>query len=282
MTAPSSIEWRSPPPLMSIHTAWQSPWLLAAVAEHGEHHYNEGAPVQDAHRLSLVGRHTVLALADGVSTAARSAEGARLAVATVEAFLAKTLTDEVPSGATMHAAMAAAHHAIADLADQKDVSTRTFASTLAVAVLTGNHVAAAGVGDSSILAYTEKGVANRRRLSPFLSIPQSPGLGTYSISEPTWVDRVATRAETLPHLKGLLLTSDGANNLFTVESAGPGISGFDCEQLDSIDEVLAEYGPRRFAFFWAGYLAGTPANDLDDRTILMAYRPANPPTFRGV
>ncbi|MFM9938685.1 MAG: protein phosphatase 2C domain-containing protein [Hyphomicrobiaceae bacterium] len=267
---------------MSINTAWQSPWLLAAVAEHGEHHYDEGAPVQDAHRLSLVGRHTILALADGVSTQPRSAVGARLAVATAEAYLASVLTDEVPDSSTLHAAMAAAHRAISELAERESLPTRAFASTLAVAVLTGNHVAAAGVGDSSILAYTEKGAAHRRRIAPFLCIPQGPGRGVYSISEPSWLDRVTTRAETLPDLKGLLLTSDGANNLFTVENGGAGVAGFDCEQLDSIDEVLAEYGPRRFAFFWAGYLAGTPANDLDDRTILMAYRPANPPTFKGV
>ncbi len=282
MTKPSSIEWRSPPPLMSIHTAWQPPWLLAAVAEHGENHYDEGAPVQDAHRLSLVGPHTVMVLADGVSTQPRSAQGARLAVATVEEFLADTLTEGTPTAAMVEAAMAAAHRAIAERARTDGEPTHVFAATLAVAVLTGNHIAAASVGDSSILAYTEKGAANRRRLAPFLSSPQSWGRGVYSISEASWVDRVASRAELCPDLKALLLTSDGANNLFTVENGKSGMSGFDCEQLDSIDDVLATYGPRRFAFFWAGYLAGTAANDLDDRTILMAYRPANPPTFKGV
>jgi Protein phosphatase 2C len=280
MTNPSLVEASVLPPLMSIHTAWQSPWLLAAVAEHGEAHYDEGAPIQDAHRLSAVGPHIIMALSDGVSTQPRAATGARLAIAAAERHLASTLGTGLPTPDMMRAALGAAHRAIADAAAAAGCATREFAATLAVAVLTGDHVAAAGIGDSSVLAYTESGPDRTRRLAPFLSSPQARGKGTYSISERGWETHVASRAEIYPHLKAVLLTSDGANNYFTFDTAAPGYNGFQSENLDGIDDVLSTYGIRRFALYWVGYLMGEPANDLDDRTILLAYRPAQAPNLR--
>lgn len=282
MTRPSSIDWRTPPPLMAINTAWQPPWLLAAVAEHGKDHYDDGAPVQDAHRMALIGPHVVLALADGVSSQPHSAIGARLAVEAVESYLAEHLGTSNPTQATVRGAMAAAHNAIGQRAGRQGHKTHEYAATLSIAVLTGDHVAAAGVGDSSILAYTESGVDKARRLTPFLSNPQSGGRGIYSISEPSWEQRVATRAEIYPHLKGLLLTSDGANNLFTFDTREPGYQGFDCTHLNAMDETMRSFGTRCFAYYWASYIYGNPANDNDDRTILLAYRPEVPPHFKVV
>lgn len=273
----------TPPPLLGVATFQHRSWLLTALTEHGEQHYDDGEPLQDAYRLATVGPHILMAVSDGVSTASHSVEGAALAVNVAVDALASALTDAtLPDEAMIRNALGAAHTAIQEAASQRGLPSGAFAATLALAVLTDDHVAAGSIGDSSLLALSWAGQDRVPHLAPFVSPPQSPSGKVFSISESGWERRCSVRAERHPRLQALVLATDGADNLFTTSTLAEGYHGFDAQRLADLPEVISAFGPRRMSIFWHAFLSDTEANNHDDRTILMAYRHDAQPSRKAI
>lgn len=268
------------PPLTSVTTGWYAPWLVSALAEHGEIHFDADAPYQDAYAVVTIGEHLVLAVADGMSSGELSHHGARIAVDTAVASLTDQLGAGLPSTEQIEVAFAAAHKAIARRAQEDGRQTHHYATTLALAVVTGTHIAAGAVGDSSISVHTVTGKARKSMLSPFVSAPQ-PVENTLSLSETYWRGAFTARAARYPALKTVIVNSDGGNGLFTSDSDGTDDLHLDPSYFDGLPELLESYGARTFAITWAAYLMQRPATKRDDRTILVAYQPDTPLTIRG-
>lgn len=280
MTTPiqSRLDARAPAYLTNVHTAWNPPWLISAMAEHGLRYAAKGTPIQDAHRLAIIGPHVVLIVADGVGSSSISQLGSDTAASAALAHLSSTLTAEPPNPNHVTLSLAAAHAAINDLATRTARSPDAYATTLLVAVLTGSHIAAASIGDSSILTYAGAAHAKQRKLTPFLSTPTS-GNNTYSIHDPNWRLVAHARAEQYPNLKGVLLTTDGGNSFFTTDATLPILKPLSTKAMDAVDTFLRSNSARDLYLFWSFYLQRHPSVEFDDRTILLAIKPDAPLTF---
>src|SRR5690349_18611216 len=114
-------------------------WNVAGASVQGTSHMERDVPCQDAHLYRVLPEgHLIIAVADGAGSAARSDEGAWLAVQQAILSLEIVLSDSIPTDelmwrATMAQCFAAAGDAIAQLAAQDGSSLRAFATTLTCA-----------------------------------------------------------------------------------------------------------------------------------------------------
>jgi hypothetical protein len=138
-------------------------WSVVAASVAGTSHLAQGLPCQDAHgHMTVVGGTLVLAVADGAGSADRADEGARLAVEEVIAALAGQVnepgSDIVPVGADrdwsqrMSAAFGTARAALEFLAEGEGIPPRRFACTLTCALVSGEELVTAQVGDGIVVA----------------------------------------------------------------------------------------------------------------------------------
>ena len=145
-------------------------------------------PCQDAHLYRVLPEgHLVIAVADGAGSAARSDEGARLAVQQAILSLEIVLSDSIPTDellwrATMAQCFADAGDAIAQLAAQDGSSLRVFATTLTCAVVTpdqlivgqiGDGLAVASDGEGNLLATVRPQRGEYANEAYFLTMPQA-------------------------------------------------------------------------------------------------------------
>ena len=125
----------------------------ASVA--GTSHLDRSVPCQDAHASAVTADGClVVAVADGAGSAPRSQEGARAAVeAAVTSVLASQEEARGPVGADVaRNGIAAGRDAVLAACDDDD--PRSLATTLALVVVDRHAVAAAQVGDGSIVIRT--------------------------------------------------------------------------------------------------------------------------------
>lgn len=259
------------PPLARIETNWCPPWLIARLAQHGPWHYSNGDPMDDSHIIGGTSGAFWMVAADGVGSQPRSRFGARAACLAVETHLAIALDNgQLPSRRLLVDAFAAAHSAIHALATHEGHPPQTYATTLAAALIKGDAVIGAVVGDSSIAVGTDHEDQHGKphyQLTPFCSAAQPGGRGTFAIADPNWPSYIASNECSTPHIKTILIATDGANTFFL---DGP---DFREEWPAAIDTQLRQLTPLSFVNFLAHFIRHQPPENNDDRTLLIACRP---------
>jgi hypothetical protein len=262
------------PVLARIDTAWRDPWIISVLAQQGLRHYDEGTPIEDAHCVGGLSGHTWLILGDGVGSKPMSRHGARLATRAVEAHLAASLENgSKPTSTLMRDAFAAAHDALSEAAKSTKHDITDYATTLAAILISGDTLIAGNIGDSAVLAYTthDKDDTPTPRLTGFASSDQPAAAATFAITHSEWRKHVTVRDSQSPHIKGIVLATDGANGFFIDDSPNKK-SAFDTMFIDAFDNAITQLTPRRFCNFFATYLYQNEAENHDDRTLLVAYK----------
>jgi hypothetical protein len=136
-----------------------APWRVVGVSLRGSSHVKTGHPCQDFHATARLPCGTlVAAIADGAGAAAFAEVGAELAVKTAMETLSRHLEKDSLVGAgaeswrgllreAMHSALAAVKRE----AEARGAPVRDLACTLSVAVARPGMVAAAQIGDGSVV-----------------------------------------------------------------------------------------------------------------------------------
>jgi hypothetical protein len=141
-----------------------APWRVVGASVAGSAHERANIPCQDAHRCTVLPNGClVIAVADGAGSAARSEEGANLAVEVAiaqctDSLQAETLTDDQGWRALVGAAFNAAFAAIAAEAESAHAPIRDYATTLTVVMAMGAHLAIGQIGDGIVVAEGDDGL----------------------------------------------------------------------------------------------------------------------------
>ena len=185
-------------------------WHIVGASVQGTSHQKTDTPCQDAHGYRVLSNGTLIAaIADGAGSADRSAEGAALAVEEILDIVAATINVQQPKTESdwhtvLTSAFAKTHHTIALFAEAEESPCRLFATTLTCAVVTGQWLAVAQIGD---------GVAVAKQQSGDLFVTLAPQRGEYA-NETTFL----TMEEALNHVEieiyhqsvqALVLMTDG-------------------------------------------------------------------------
>ncbi|GIH72319.1 PP2C family serine/threonine-protein phosphatase [Sphaerimonospora thailandensis] len=167
-----------------------SAWRVQGLSLPGYSHMRSGLPCQDAHRHAILekvkadGPVVVLAVADGAGSRSRSAEGAEMVVSLAVAAVEEALSEYVPADgeawkellcSSFQAVLTRFHDHATQLADGHGADD--FATTLTVAVLSGEWLGIASLGDGFVVVRTEEpdGPA-----AAFHLVTQPPVVGEYS------------------------------------------------------------------------------------------------------
>jgi hypothetical protein len=137
-------------------------WRVIGASVQGVSHVKSGHPCQDAHAWSVLPNETLLAaVADGAGSAVLAEVGAQLAVHAAVNFLRSELVENAsPSNeaawqALLFEALKAARQRLEDETQTRDCALRDLATTLIVAVVTGELALSTHVGDGAAVLYTE-------------------------------------------------------------------------------------------------------------------------------
>jgi hypothetical protein len=144
------------------------PWRAAAASARGVGHEKSGQPCQDAAAYRLLGGGwAVVAVADGLGSAALADVGARTAVNQAVQVLAhhvqahrareRPILDEAGWRAILEDVLRASRDAVAREAQARATPVRELATTLLVLLLGPTVTAAVQVGDGAIVVRTENG-----------------------------------------------------------------------------------------------------------------------------
>lgn len=131
-------------------------WRAVAACEAGSSHLRTGAPCQDAVAVSQAGQSLLLFAADGAGSAARAAEGSRLAVDAALAAARAELESGGPRDAEewLSVLERIVHAARERLEEEAPGALRDLSTTLLGVVWSPGHVAALQVGDGWIVIET--------------------------------------------------------------------------------------------------------------------------------
>lgn len=197
---------------MSVTPAEAPPiarWKVAGASVAGTAHEHAGISCQDAHWwVALPNGCLIVAVGDGAGSAARAAEGARLAVDAAGACLTSSLGDAVPTDEqrwrdVIVEAFGAALAAVIAQAEGADSSPRDYATTLTVVAASAEHLAVGQVGDGIAVGEGEDGL--------FLAV--SPQRGEYAnevalLTSPGAVEGAAVALFTSA-VRSVAVTTDG-------------------------------------------------------------------------
>lgn len=278
-----------PAHLSTIEAFYVAPWLVATASQQGPLHYELGLPLQDAYDYGATAGCLWLVMADGIGQAAHAELGSAAVVRTLRVAIGKALVaGRVPGRALLVEAFADCHVALVHLAKTLGVDLRTLSTTLTCALLTPSDVFTASIGDSSIMGLFESRASGgtSSHLVPLCSAARSSPPATDSIADADWRTLVVVNDLPAEGLKAIVLTSDGAEKLFRDERGDV----YDASNLNwilaSLDGLaqapsLAGTGVRRggapllFGNLLGSVLYNQAAVNEDDRTILLALRPAD-------
>lgn len=258
------------PPLARLETNWVPPWLIGRIAQHGPWHFENGAPMDDSHIIGGTAGAFWMAAADGVGSQPLSRLGSSAACLALDGYLgAKLSSGSEPSRSLLLEAFDIAHNAIHACTAADGRPAFEYSTTLAAVLIKDSTIIAAAVGDSGVAIGTnhdnERGVA-QFRLTPFCSAPQ-PGRATFTIADPNWLNYVASNETRSPHVKTVILATDGANSFFLEGNS------FKADWPEALEGRVRELGPLTFVNTFAHFIQHQPPENHDDRTLLVAYRP---------
>ena len=253
-------------------------WHISGVSVQGTSHLEKNIPCQDthAHQLTVSG-DLLLAIADGAGSAERSQEGAQAAVEQAVAVLEAALQNGAPGDEAgwqtlIARAFASARQAVVDLAAAGNAPLRSFATTLACAVVSGGWLAVGQVGDGAVVAEDEESG---------LFLTARPQRGEYAnesyfLTMPDVQDYLAVYSAPRS-IRALALTTDGLLRLaFKLPDYEPSPQFF----RPLLAYIAAMDSPEQARSDLAAFLgsARVCARTDDDKTLLLATRVApNPP-----
>lgn len=260
-------------PMVQLQTAWNAPWMLVSLSQQGLGHYQKGIQNMDAYALTAVGPANILVVADGVGSKPDSHRGSRAAARAVDQHITKALSSgEKPSQKMLQDAFAAAHNELAKQTAALNIPISDYATTLCAAIITDEAIHTAAIGDSSVVLLSAPFGQGEGKLGPACSAPQPKQKGaTLSIVNANWQTFTAFNESKAGNVKAALLASDGGENFFTVTPPS-GDTAFEEVFLNAFDHALQVLTPRAFCNFFSEYIRDNEGNNLDDRTILIAYR----------
>lgn len=258
------------PPLARLETNWVPPWLIGRIAQHGPWHFENGAPMDDSHIIGGTSEAFWMAAADGVGSQPLSRLGSSAACLALDSYLGLKLSSgSEPSRSLLLEAFDVAHNAIHARAAADGQPAFEYSTTLAAVLIKDSTIIAAAVGDSGIAIGTnhenDHGI-EQFRLTPFCSAPQ-PGRATFTIADPNWLNYVASNETRSPHIKSVILATDGANSFFLEGNS------FKADWPEALEGRVRELGPLTFVNTFAHFIQHQPPENHDDRTLLVAYRP---------
>lgn len=248
-------------------------WRVVGASVQGTSHARTGHPCQDAHAwTTLEGGVVALAAADGAGSASRAERGSAAAVrAALEALSNRALPADAEGWrARLLAALEAGRAGVEAEAAAMGEETRELATTLLVAVLGPERVAAAQVGDGAVVAEDEEGTLHALTLPPpsefanetvFLTMP-----GAMEVAQTAVWDRPA---------RHLAAFTDGLQGLALRLPAGTPHAPF----FAPLFRFAAEAPPEEDAGSALAAFLSSPkvtARADDDLTLLLATRAGAP------
>ncbi len=138
-------------------------WQTLGASVIGSSHRRGQLPCQDAHEVRQLAQDVViLAVADGLGSAAWADQGAQTAVAAALTRLETTLADQYPTELECWAqllppAFAAARTALEGLPQAPATLLRDYATTLIVALVTPNGLSIGQLGDGAVVVQSADG-----------------------------------------------------------------------------------------------------------------------------
>ena len=142
--------------MSTTHPVTEAPaWRVVAASIQGASHQRRGEPCQDAHGWSTLADGTLIAVvADGAGSAGLSDIGAQLAVHSAISFTREALANGPPAAEeswcrTLHGILARTRIAVEERADEEGIDHHELATTLIVAIVSGNAIAVAQIGDGA-------------------------------------------------------------------------------------------------------------------------------------
>lgn len=276
--------------LARLETRWQAPWLIAGFSHWGHGHAEDGLPNQDAFACGAIGRTTWLAVADGVSAAPRSGEGAALAVQEVGAEIERSIKSKRRfDGRSLSSCIEAVRRRIAFHANRQKRQTVDFATTLLVAVLSETSLTVAKIGDGYVL-----GLEQQRDKAVLVPLAESalPHLGSevVDLTHTSWKDQLAVRHiedRVAAGIHTVALGTDGCSRFFHKAATLPDGTGrtvaLNAELIDGhFASNLGRLGARNLFAYVAGLMGHRQfVDEGDDRTLLIAslHQGSGPPCF---
>jgi hypothetical protein len=214
-------------------------WQVVGASVVGTSHNRCALPCQDAHDYRITGDSVIAVLADGLGSAAKSAEGAKRAVSATLESLHSRLSATPPQDPDhwMHVmgdAFFQAREALRDLADLNSLPIQHFGTTLIAVALAKEWIAVGHLGDGAVVAAFDD--------APIQTI-SAPERGEYAneVVSLTAADALGHVRFSVRHesVKGIALLTDGLQNLCinaaTAEAFKPFFHPFFEAVVDEID-----------------------------------------------
>lgn len=132
-----------------------SPWNVVGVSVQGSGHIKSGLPCQDAHGYKIVeDKAVVVAVADGLGSAAQSHQGSKIAVDTAIEVIQRLLFHTIPSDKDswekiMREGFEKARLTLESSAKTANCAIREYGTTLIVVVITEEWIATGHIGDGA-------------------------------------------------------------------------------------------------------------------------------------
>ncbi len=132
-------------------------WQAIGASVQGTSHIRAGIPCQDAHGYRLLSNGVIAAVADGLGSAARADEGAKIAVETALDALAEALVDSLPFNSDtllkiVQDAFTHARQALEQTASNSALPLRDYGTTLIVTMVTEDWLVLGHIGDGAVVA----------------------------------------------------------------------------------------------------------------------------------
>lgn len=137
-------------------------WQVIGASSRGTSHIRQGLPCQDAHQYVTEGTCLVASVADGLGSAAKADEGARIAVNAAVTYLLSHLAQDEPDDLEhwqqlMRSSHLRARERLEEYAREAGQPLRSYATTLLTLVVTPGWLAIGHIGDGAIVAQYDDG-----------------------------------------------------------------------------------------------------------------------------
>jgi hypothetical protein len=245
-------------------------WKVIGASVTGTSHEAAGKGCEDACGWREENGVTILAVADGAGSRARSAEGAELAVdqaLQLAATVTASISQQPGPADRMHLVFAEVKAQIADLAQAEGNDIGDYAATLAVAVLSAEVVCVGQVGDTiAVIGYR----GSYETLAP---APRAEYVNETSfVTDDDAAEQVRISVRQAGEADALFLSTDGLRFkiLANLTAATPFTPFFEDAQ-EFASSLDAKTGAIR------QFLAGLDDQSGDDKTLLAAVRTADHP-----
>lgn len=220
-------------------------WRIAKASVIGTSHQRLDTVCQDSHYVMFIGDTLIVAVSDGLGSAARSDEGSRLACETAIYAAAELLVrDSQHDHARICAtAFTAAHDALVQKAASANHALREYACTLLLAILTPTQWSVQHIGDGAVVGLDADGSART------LSTPDNGEFinSTFPLTNADYATQMR-HTSGVESLHGIAVVSDGLQPMCINYKTGAAYPGFfvplvkwltDLPDLTRADSILA-------------------------------------------